>query len=143
MRLCIILTPGKTQTVPLGPCNKSVLLLQFQVRHKVIPVGATSEPVYLTIIHGNPAQFSRGFPRDMTFDDFRSCVCDLTQMDFSTVVLKRIVGKESASHVQTLNDSTLTLEGLHFKDGDQIIVEDRNKNRQVRQYFFFHHLFTM
>ncbi|XP_041365456.1 ubiquitin carboxyl-terminal hydrolase 40-like [Gigantopelta aegis] len=99
-----------------------------KVKDKPIPVGASSEPVYLTIIHGNPAQFSRGFPRDMTFDDFRSCICDLTQVDFSTIVLKKIVGKNSAMHVQTLEDCTSTLEGLQFKDGDQIIVEDKMKN---------------
>ena len=44
--LCIILIPGKTQIVPLGPCNKYVLLLQFQVKLKTIPIGAGSESMY-------------------------------------------------------------------------------------------------
>lgn len=64
-----------------------------QVDGLPIPYGAETEPVMLSITHGNPLQFSRGFPRSMTLSEVRSVIEDMTGIAATDMLLSRVLTK--------------------------------------------------
>ncbi|XP_071102445.1 ubiquitin carboxyl-terminal hydrolase 40-like isoform X2 [Haliotis cracherodii] len=98
-----------------------------------IPTGPECEPIYLTIVYGNPSQFSCGFSKDISFAAFKSSVCALTGIQESDLTLKKIVGSDLSPAFLSLNDEdvSLPLAVLSFQDGDHIVAEDKTKQNDA------------
>lgn len=113
-----------------------------------VSTGLESEPVFLNVTYGNPSHFSRGFPKNMSLEEFRALVSSFTGITPESLILQRIVEQDASSKVVSLGrpkekeddvqDSEITvstLEGLNLKDGDQIIatnssfIRDSSENK--------------
>ncbi|XP_046546355.1 ubiquitin carboxyl-terminal hydrolase 40-like [Haliotis rubra] len=92
-----------------------------------IPTGPECEPIYLTIVYGNPSKFSCGFSKDISFAAFKSSVCALTGIQESDLTLKKMVGSDLSPAFLSLNDEdvSLPLAVLNFQDGDSVVAEDK------------------
>ncbi|XP_052772606.1 ubiquitin carboxyl-terminal hydrolase 40-like isoform X2 [Mya arenaria] len=97
-----------------------------------IMTGAVNEPIYLTVIYDVDLQFSQGYSRSLTLQEFKVILCESLRNKPETLRLKRVRGKEFQAKLVDLTDTDpmATLAELGFKDGDQLLAMDVTHQRK-------------
>lgn len=99
----------------------------FEVNGETVPYGKECEPIFLNISYGNGQLFIRGFAKCMTLEEFKVVVSKKTGIGVKNLKFKRMVSQDTNPKWMEFTNDLLdtTLEMLKFKDGDEIIVEDK------------------
>ncbi|CAI9727683.1 ubiquitin carboxyl-terminal hydrolase 40-like [Octopus vulgaris] len=102
-----------------------------QVQKQEIPVGIESEPILLTVIYGNPLQFSHAYSKSLSMADFKVLVSQRTGVSVKKISIKKL--QQTGSQVSAIeicysnnnSNEDQTLSALGLTDGDELVVEDK------------------
>ncbi|CAE1293695.1 USP40 [Acanthosepion pharaonis] len=125
------LTEDETQHIKDLPIKDDTKLFIWdgkKVQDKEVPVGAASEPILLTVIYGNPLQFTHAFAKSLTFALFTAAVSQHVGIPVERISMKKLhmSGSETKAMDIICRNPNQTLTDLGLLDGDQLVVEDNS-----------------
>ncbi|GAB1603571.1 ubiquitin carboxyl-terminal hydrolase 40-like [Argonauta hians] len=119
------------ESLPIKYGSKLFVWDGKQVQKQEIPIGIEREPILLTVIYGNPLQYTHAYSKSLCMTDFKQLISQRTNIPVKKININKL--QQKGSQLSAINicysnnnsNEDQTLSALGLTDGDELVVEDK------------------